>query len=112
MRLQYKYREGDTIKYLDVISLYPYICKYFKFPLGHTIIHVGDTYKNKEAFLRKEGLIKCSFVHPERLYHPVLPFRANQKLMFSLCRTCVLTSSTGDSCHKTDEECPEYYVGR
>jgi len=45
--------------------------------------------------------MKCSIVPPERLYHPVLPFRANQKLMFSLCRTCVLTSNTGDCCHKT-----------
>ena len=24
--------------------------------------------------------------------------------MFSLCPTCVLTSNTGDCCHKTDEE--------
>ena len=31
-------------------------------------------------------------------------FRANQKLMFSLCRTCVLTSHTGECHHKTDEE--------
>ena len=38
------------------------------------------------------------------VYHPVLPFRANQKLMFSLCRKCVLTSNTGQCCHKKDEE--------
>ena len=24
--------------------------------------------------------------------------------MFSLCRTCVVTSNTGDCCHKTDDE--------
>ena len=40
MRLYCKAREGDTIQYVDVMSLYPYICKYFKFPLGHTVIHV------------------------------------------------------------------------
>ena len=34
----------------------------------------------------------------------MLPFRANQKLMFSLCRTCVLNSNTGECHHKTDEE--------
>jgi len=33
--------------------------------------------KDKETCLRKNGLIKCSIVTPERLYHPVLPFRAN-----------------------------------
>jgi len=38
------------------------------------------------------------------IYHPVLLFHANQKLMFSLCRTCVLTSITGECHHKTDEE--------
>ena len=54
--------------------------------------------------VKAEGLIKCTIVPPERLYHPVLPFRANQKLMFSLCRTCVLTSNTGECHRKTDEE--------
>ena len=48
--------------------------------------------------------MKCCIVPPERLYHPVLPFRANQELMFSLCCTCVLTSNIGVCCHKTDEE--------
>jgi len=85
MRLHYKAREGETIQYVDVMSLYPYICKYFKFPVGHPVIHVGDACKDTEACLRKEGLMKCSIVLPERLYNPVLPFRANQKLMFSLC---------------------------
>ena len=38
------------------------------------------------------------------MYHPEIPFRANQKLMFCLCRTCVLTSNTAECCHTTDEE--------
>ena len=65
---------------------------------------MGDVCKDKEACLGKEGLIKCTIVPPERLYHQVLPFRANQKLMFGLCRTCVLTSNTGECHHKIDEE--------
>ena len=104
MRLHWKAREGETIQYVDVMSLYPYICKYGKFPVGHPVVHVGDACKDNEACLHKEGLIKCTIVPPERLYHPVPPFRANQKLMFSLCRTCVLTSNTEQCCHKTDEE--------
>ena len=72
--------------------------------MGHTVIHVEDDCKDKDACLRKEVLIKYSIVPPERLHHPVLPFRANQKLMFSLCRTCVLTSNMGQCCHKTGEE--------
>ena len=30
--LHYAIREGETIQYYDVMSLYPYVCKYSKFP--------------------------------------------------------------------------------
>jgi len=99
MTLHYKARENETKQYVDVMSLYPYICKYYKFPVGHPIIHVGD------ACLRMGGLIKSSIIPPEKLYHPVLPFRCNNKLMFCLCRTCVLTSSSSEGCvHSRDED--------
>jgi len=91
VRLLYKARENETLRYVDVMSLYTYICMYFKFPVRHPIIHIGDACKDIEACLRMDGLIKCSIVPPERLYHPVLPFRRNKKLMFCLCRTCVFT---------------------
>jgi len=48
MRLHYKIRENESVQYCDM-SLYPYICKYFKFPIGHPIIHVGDACADKEA---------------------------------------------------------------
>jgi len=64
------------------MSLYLYICKYIKFPVDHPIIHVRDVCKDIEACLHMNGLIKCSIVPPEKLYHPVLPFRCNNKLMF------------------------------
>jgi len=31
----YRVKEGEKIHYVDDISLYPYFCKYGKFPLGH-----------------------------------------------------------------------------
>ena len=93
------------------MSLYPYICKYGQFPVGHPFVHVGDACKDKEACLRKEGVIKCSIVPPERLYHIVLHFRANQKPMFSLCQTCVLTSHTGECHHKKDGKGPSLEHG-
>jgi len=40
------------------MSLYPYICKYFKFPVGHLIIQVRDACKDIEACLLVDGLIK------------------------------------------------------
>jgi len=32
MRLHYKALEGKNIQYVDVMSLYPYVCKDGKFP--------------------------------------------------------------------------------
>jgi len=58
MRLHYIARENETIQYVDVMSLYLYICKNNKFPIGHPVIHVGD------ACLQMDGLIKCSIVPP------------------------------------------------
>jgi len=55
--------------------------------------------------LRKEGLIKCTVLPPKRLYHPVLPFRCNNKLLFCLCRTCALEQNFEDECsHETAAE--------
>jgi len=43
MRLHFRANNNnETIQYVEVMSLYPYICKYFKFPVGHPVIHVGD----------------------------------------------------------------------
>jgi len=90
IRLHYKIEEdAETIQYYDVISLYPYIYKYLKFPIGHPIIHVGDRCKSIETCLQMEVLIKCTVVPPMDLYHPVLPYHANKNLLFCLCRTCV-----------------------
>ena len=65
MRLHYKASEGETIQYVDVIILYPYIRKYEKFPVGHPVVHVGVACKDKQAYLGIEGLTKCTIVPPE-----------------------------------------------
>jgi hypothetical protein len=57
MRLHYKAHENESIQYVHVMSLYPYICKCLMFPIGHSIIHVGDACKNKEDSLQFEGMI-------------------------------------------------------
>ena len=73
MRLHYKSREVETFRYVGLMILYPYICKYFKFPVGHPVIHVGDAFKDKEACLRMDSLIKCSIVPPDRFIIPCSP---------------------------------------
>ena len=72
MCLKYAVREGQTYEYSNVMSLYPYVCKYFKFPLGHPIIQEGDTFQEIETMLSKEWLTKCTVLPPKKLYHPVL----------------------------------------
>jgi len=98
MHLHYKVRENETIQYVDDMSLHRYICKYFKFRIGHPIVQVGDASKNKESFLQMEGLIKCSIVPPMKLYHPVFPYRSNNNLFFCLCRSCVFERNISGEC--------------
>jgi len=53
MRIIYKAREGETMQYVDCVSISPYIFKYFKFPLGNPVNHVRDACKDREACLFK-----------------------------------------------------------
>jgi len=54
MRLHYKVGERESNQYVDVMSLYPFVCKYFKFPVGHPVIHVGDACRDMDTMLQKE----------------------------------------------------------
>ena len=55
MRLHHKARGGETIQYVDVMSLYSYVYKYFKFPIDHPVIHVNDSCQDMQAMLLKDG---------------------------------------------------------
>ena len=70
MRLHYKVKEGVSIQYIYVMSLYPF-CKYFKFPVGHPAIHVVDECRDKETMLQKEGLMNCCILPPPQ--DPISP---------------------------------------
>jgi hypothetical protein len=67
MSIHHKIGEGETIQYCVVMSLYPYICKYFKFPGGHPVVHAGEACKDVDAMLKMEDLIKCQVLPPKRL---------------------------------------------
>ena len=75
-------------KYFDVCSLYPYICKYGKFPVGHPNNIIGHEECFKEDLLEINGLKKCSVLPPVDLCHPVLHLKQNNILMFSLAISC------------------------
>jgi hypothetical protein len=56
MSLHYTIGEGETIQYCDAMSLYPYICKYFKFPVGHPVLRAVEACKDIDAMLKKRAL--------------------------------------------------------
>jgi hypothetical protein len=64
LRLHYKIKNGETIQYVKVMSLYPWVFKYFKFPIGHPTVHLGETCRDIQTMLRKDGLIVlyCTYV--------------------------------------------------
>ena len=88
---------GQQIKYYDVTSLYPWVNKTCKYPVGHPDIITKDFGDIRDYF----GIVKVKVLPPQGLYHPVLPYRSNGKLKFPLCRTC------GDTESLTLCVCPE-----
>lgn len=94
---------GEKIRYIDVLSLYPYICKYGRFPVGHPKI-ITENFEVMDAnSMPYEGLVKCKVLPPTNLLHPVLPVRCNKKLLFPLCSTCA-SNSQRDPCQHSAEE--------
>jgi G:T-mismatch repair DNA endonuclease (very short patch repair protein) len=89
----YRVKQGEEIHYVDVISLYPYICKYGKFHVGHPKVYVGADCP--PDCLDREGIMKCKVLPPRCLYHLVLPYKSNSKLMFPLCSACSDTMNQG-----------------
>jgi hypothetical protein len=81
------------------MSLYPWVCKYFKFALGNNTVHLDC--EDVPTMLAKEGLVRCTELPPRDFYHTVLWYRCNGRLIFCLCRTCAVSSSQEKCCHVT-----------
>ena len=92
------------IKYVDVVSLYPYVQKYGLYPLGHHII-ITENINYDEGFRGKPyfGIAKCVILPPRGLLIPVLPARINKKLHFSCCRLCS-EHNQGSICNHEDQD--------
>ena len=81
------YSEADSehvIRYYDVTSLYPYVNKVSKYPVGHPTIITKDFKDISEYF----GFAVVKILPPRKLFFPVLPFRSCGKLKFPLCSRC------------------------
>lgn len=99
-KLFYEGKENEQIRYLDVCSLYPWACKYGKFPVGHPAILVGEDCP--QDLTNVEGIVKATVLPPEQLYHPVLPVRLHGKLLFPLCSRCGVDQNNDDCDHNND----------
>ena len=77
--------ENEKTEYRDIISLYPCANLECDYPICHP--KFIDQPRTTDIS-RYYGLIKCKILPPYELYHPVLPWRYESKLLFPLCRTC------------------------
>ena len=84
-------------------SLYPTICKYGKFPLGHPAIYSQENI-DKYNIRQYCGLVKCKVLPPTNLCHPVLPQSCGQKLVYPLCRSCAKKTDPHMRCTHLREE--------
>ena len=99
-KLYHKAAADEAIRYVDFTSLYPYVNKYARYPVGHAEIATNNFQPISSYF----GLAKVKVLPPRGLYHPVLPHRfSDGKLKFPLCGTCAASEST-TQCACTDEE--------
>ncbi|KAI8493979.1 hypothetical protein Bbelb_283260 [Branchiostoma belcheri] len=100
-RLYYKADEAadEKLNHEDFTSLYPCINKYGKYPTHHPKIIV----ENFDELSNYFGVVKCKVLPPRKLYHPVLPDRVGNKLMFHLCRKCAETRQQTPCLHSDDE---------
>lgn len=92
----------DPKQYVDVTSLYPFVCKTKLYPVGHPTI----LYKNLGTSLDPYfGFIQCKVKPPRQLMIPVLPVRLNGKLLFPLCAKCASEYRCGYCVHSEEDRC-------
>ena len=86
-------------RYVDFTSLYPWCNKNTQNVVGHPQI-ITENFDDISTYF---GLIKCTVLPPRGLFHPVLPYRTPDKLMFPLCKTCADTLNQNPCTHSDGE---------
>ena len=86
VKLYHHVTPTQKIHYIDVTSLYPWVNKTCVYPKGHPTFISTPGHTDIHQYF---GLIQCQVLPPRELYHPVLPYRHDGKLLFPLCATCV-----------------------
>lgn len=107
IKLHHKVQGDEEIHYKDMISLYPCANLKYPYPVGHPLFTDQPRTTNIQPY---HGLVKCEVLPPYDLYHPVLPYRMESKLLFPLCRTCAQEqlmkhfSQRTEQCHHSAKE--------
>ena len=105
--LHAKAEDGEEIRYVDVTSLYPWVNKNARYPIGHPTIL---TQPRDQDITNYFGIALVDVLPPHNLFHPVLPVRSGNKLTFPLCAGCVNEQQNkpmlerSDVCNHTPEE--------
>ncbi|XP_074645914.1 uncharacterized protein LOC141902174 [Tubulanus polymorphus] len=100
IKIYHKAEDDEKIKYIDICSLYPYVNSRCSYPIGHPTVITENFGDIKDYY----GLIKCRILPPRGLYLPILPYRANGKLTFPLCRSCAEDSNQCERCRHSEDE--------
>ena len=101
-KLYHEVGENEEIHYYDFTSLYPYVCKYGRYPIGHPECITDKERLKSNDISNYEGLVYCVVLPPQKLYFPILPAKIIAKLMFTLCYTCAKTQNY--FCNHSDKE--------
>ena len=107
VKLYHHVTPRQKIHYIDVTSLYPWVNKTCVYPKGHPTFISTPGHTDIHQYF---GLIQCQVLPPRELYHPVLPYCHDNKLLFPLCATCVQNEmpkrpwDRSTECHHTDDQ--------
>ena len=99
--------QGEKILYIDVTSLYPWVNKTARYPVGHPEIKYEPEDQELSSYF---GIALVRIRPPRGLFHPVLPVRMGGKLTFPLCGECVKTEQAkpmlqrSATCHHSEEQ--------
>ena len=71
IKLYHKVADDQRIYYSDFTSLYPFVQKTGKYPIGHPVKITKDFGPIENYF----GIVKCKVLPPKGLFLAVLPFK-------------------------------------
>lgn len=92
--------EDHKIYYYDFTSMYAYIMKYKRMPIGNPEFIAYPKENNISNYF---GLAKVSILPPKKLFLPVLPMKINNKLLFGLCYSCMKDLNQSECTHSVEQ---------